>query len=221
MNEWTESPEERNKHKEFYWIPIDIVTSLEPYRISINMKNWLGPEAVAVYINPTNEWFLVNRQQTGFYRVNYDTASWERLISTLNSNRFETIHVLNRAQIIDDLFNLARATHADYELLLNATRYLTRERDHLPWKAFFNGLSYVYERLEHRNMPEQLRKYVLNLMSTLYKRTGFEDQEQDEHLDKLNREMILQWACKLHETECTKKSKELFAAWRTDVDSKR
>lgn len=176
---------------------------------------WLGPKPEYMYINPANEWFIVNYKQTGFYRVNYDTYSWRRLIDQLNSPRFESIHVLNRAQIIDDLFNLARATYVDYELVLDASKYLIQETNHLPWKAFFNGLSYVYERFEDgRDYQNNLKKFVLKIMSEIYDKTGFDDRKNDNFLDRLNREMILQWACKLDNMECAGKSKDLFTTWR-------
>lgn len=220
MNEWAEPSKDPNSHNMFYWIPIDIVTSLEPYRIRLNSKVWLGPKPEDIHINPTNNWFIVNREQTGFYRVNYDPASWKRLIDILNSERFESIHVLNRAQIIDDLFNLARATHVEYELLMDATKYLKREKDHLLWKAFFNGLSYIYDRFEQQNIESYLTKYVLGLMSMMYDKVRFDEHWSDKPLDKLNREIILQWACKLRKAECMKKSKDLFAAWRNDTSKR-
>lgn len=200
---------------EFYWIPIHVTLSNQDFNQDINIKPilWLGWEKKKMYINPTNEWFIVNSNQTGFYRVNYDTYSWGQLIKQLDSERFESIPVLNRAQIIDDLFNLARASYVDYELVLNASRYLTRETNHLPWKAFFNGLSYVYERFEQSEHQKHLEKYILKILSTMYNKTGFNDRNYDKFLDKLNREMILQWACKLNNEECVKNSKDLFEAW--------
>jgi len=214
MNKWVEDD---RSNQQFYWVPYDIITSLEPYQgISFDTKGWLGPRPKNIYINPTNAWFIVNRQQTGFYRVNYDIDSWRRLIDMLmDTNRFESIAVLNRAQIIDDLFNLARATYVGYDLLMNATRYLMHEKHHLPWKAFFNGLSYVYERYEQQVDEDYLLlNYVKKLISEMYNRVGFNDQITDKHLDKLNREMFLRWACKLDKTECTEISIELFTAWR-------
>ncbi|XP_050466418.1 putative aminopeptidase-2 [Cataglyphis hispanica] len=207
---------------EFYWIPIHITLSNQDFNQIINIKSigWLGSEKEKIYINLNNEWFIVNSNQFGFYRVNYDTYSWGRLIDQLNSERFESIHVLNRAQIIDDLFNLARATYVDYELVLNASRYLTRETNHLPWKAFFNGLSYVYERFEQRGHQKHLEKYILKILSTMYNKTGFNDRDDDKFLDKLNREMILQWACKLNNKECVKNSKDLFMAWRKNIQKR-
>lgn len=76
-------------------------------------------------------WLLANVNISGYYRVNYDLANWERLLSLLNNDhkvktrvrprhrRFgevtafvsafsQALPILNRAQIIDDAFNLAR-----------------------------------------------------------------------------------------------------------------
>lgn len=201
---------------EFYWIPIEIFVPADMLLsdITLDHKIWLGPEPLSVYINPTNDWFIVNYKQTGFYRVNYDISSWKRLIKKLNSAEFENINVLNRAQIIDDLFNLARANYTEYELLMEASTYLKQETNHLPWKAFFNGLSFIYERFEQQNFQKELNTYILQLLSTIYDKIGFDDRDDDEHLDKLNQEMILQWACKLDKEDCIKKSVDLFATWR-------
>ncbi|XP_072748197.1 putative aminopeptidase-2 [Anoplolepis gracilipes] len=206
-------------NNEFYWIPIHVVKSSEDFSQNIIIKPtlWLGSKPEFMYINSINEWFIVNYKQTGFYRVNYDKYSWGRLINQLNSKRFESIHVFNRAQIIDDLFNLARASYVDYDLVLNASKYLIRETNHLPWKAFFNGLSYVYERFEEQSKNHNyLKKYVSNIMFTMYNKTGFDDRNDDKLLDRLNREMILQWACKLEITDCVNKSISLFVTWNNE-----
>ncbi|XP_011705230.1 PREDICTED: aminopeptidase N-like [Wasmannia auropunctata] len=50
----------------------------------------------------------------------------------------------------------------------------------------------------------------------MYDKVGFEDYALEKLLDKLNREIILQWTCKLDKPECIKKSVDLFAAWRND-----
>lgn len=206
---------------EFYWIPIHVTLSNQDFNyINIKPRVWLGSRKESIFINPNNEWFIVNSNQIGFYRVNYDIYSWRRLINQLNSERFESIHVLNRAQIIDDLFNLARASYVDYELVLNASRYLTRETNHLPWKAFFNGLSYVYERFEQSEHQKHLERYISKILSTMYNKIGFDDREDDKFLDRLNREMILQWACKFNNMECVEKSENLFMAWSNNIQKR-
>ncbi|KAL0111090.1 hypothetical protein PUN28_012804 [Cardiocondyla obscurior] len=202
---------------EFYWIPIFIFTSSDATsRVPSVSKIWLGSKPKTVTINSNNDWYIVNYRQTGFYRVNYDLDSWKTLINKLNSKSFEAIDVLNRAQIIDDLFNLARADYVEYELVMNATRYLKQESNHLPWRAFLNGLSYISNRFEQQKFQQNYNKYILDLLSNIYNKIGFSDDDEEEHLNKLNREMILQWACKLNKAECVKTSKTMFNDWRNN-----
>lgn len=53
------------------------------------------------------------------------------------------ISVINRAQIIDDALNLARANLLDYETALELTNYLENEVEYLPWASAFTALTYV------------------------------------------------------------------------------
>ncbi|EFN87053.1 Aminopeptidase N [Harpegnathos saltator] len=204
---------------EFYWIPIHIDTSLKyDNYISMKRKTWLGPEPKELYVNPTNEWVVVNYKQTGFYRVNYDEYLWQQLIDYLQSNRYGTIDVVNRAQILDDLYYLARAGYVNDEFWWKASKYLVQETEHLPWKAFLNSLSYVYERFEGQSCEEHLKEYVLRLMSKTYNLVqGFQDSSKDRLVDRLHKEMILQWACKLGNPNCIEESINWFRAWRQNI----
>lgn len=53
------------------------------------------------------------------------------------------ISVINRAQIMSDALNLARAGLLDYETALGLTEYLKKEEEYLPWTSTFTALSYV------------------------------------------------------------------------------
>lgn len=53
------------------------------------------------------------------------------------------ISVINRAQIMNDALNLARAGLLVYEVPLNLTKYLEREEEFLPWEATLTALSYL------------------------------------------------------------------------------
>lgn len=81
----------------------------------------------------------------GFYRVNYDLQNWNMLIEQLMSN-YKEIHVLNRAQLIDDSFNLARAGELSYVVPLTLINYLDKEHDFIPMYSALNGLTYLQER---------------------------------------------------------------------------
>ena len=54
------------------------------------------------------DWIIGNIRQRSYYRVNYDNQTWNNLMEQLNTNH-TMIHIKNRAQIIDDSFNLGRS----------------------------------------------------------------------------------------------------------------
>jgi aminopeptidase N len=82
-----------------------------------------------------SQWFVFNKQQLGYYRVNYDFENWHALMVTLNSDDYHKIHVLNRAQLVDDVLNFAVGGYEDYELAFGIMSYLERETEFAPWSA--------------------------------------------------------------------------------------
>lgn len=79
----------------------------------------------------------------GYYRVNYDEETWNRIIDFLNSDDYSHIHRLNRAQLVDDAFNLARSGRLDYSIAFQLAKYLERETDYFPFYSFFTALTFV------------------------------------------------------------------------------
>jgi len=78
--------------------------------------------------------------------VNYEVDNWMALIKQLNETPTD-IHVLSRAQLIDDAFNLARAGQLDYSVALHLSKYLKYENNTTPWYSAMNGFSYLLERM--------------------------------------------------------------------------
>ncbi|XP_017885815.1 puromycin-sensitive aminopeptidase-like protein, partial [Ceratina calcarata] len=101
-----------------------------------------------------------SNQFTGrYYRVNYDVENWELLMRELNKGNNTKIHVLNRAQMIDDALNLARIDSLKYTVALNVTLYLTHEADYMPWQPAFRHLSFL------RNLLRTSEKYHTFMMN--------------------------------------------------------
>ncbi|XP_029671186.1 aminopeptidase N-like [Formica exsecta] len=86
------------------------------------------------------EWIIFNVRQTGYYRVNYDAKNWQLISDYLDSPHFMNIHVLNRAQLIDDAFHLMIARQLDSSIFWNLTRYLHQEEDYVAWYPMFKAL---------------------------------------------------------------------------------
>ena len=107
----TKKPNSTDNHDYKWWIPITFTTQSNPDFQTTKPSIWMSDKESSKRIEgllPKTEWVVFNVQQTGYYRVNYDQANWDALIQQLNSNH-DIINVINRAQIIDDALDLARA----------------------------------------------------------------------------------------------------------------
>lgn len=85
----------------------------------------------------------------GFYRVNYDVENWMALTGQLMDS-VGAIHVLNRAQLIDDAFHLAMAGRLSYLVPLRLSEYLVNERSVTPWRPAMKGLRYLFDQMPRR-----------------------------------------------------------------------
>jgi aminopeptidase N len=99
-------------------------------------------------VPPANQWLLLNVQQTGYYRVNYDQTNWDMLFAFLeNPDTAGLIHPLNRAQILDDSLALAKIGQLSYATALASTKYLSHETTLGPWMAAIASLEFLRDRM--------------------------------------------------------------------------
>lgn len=69
---------------------------------------------------------------TGYYRVNYDDHNWDLIANSLNEDH-KKIHVLNRAQLINDAYYFLMNEQLPLSLFLKLTQYLSKETDYIAW----------------------------------------------------------------------------------------
>lgn len=100
-------------------------------------------------------WVIFNKQEKGFYRVNYDTENWNLLINALKSENYQIISNMNRAQLIDDALSLARAGNLSYSIVFSLLDYLTNETDYIPLTAFVKNVGFL------NNLLAETRNYGL------------------------------------------------------------
>ncbi|XP_053976711.1 thyrotropin-releasing hormone-degrading ectoenzyme-like isoform X3 [Hylaeus volcanicus] len=137
----------------------------------------------------------------GYYRVNYDETNWRRIGNYLRSENFTKIHVLNRAQIINDAMWLMHIERLSPEIFLEIVGYLSQETDYIPWRPAFQFLRDMSLLLDSP-FAGPIKTYVLNIMNKLIEKVGFEEHEDDEPLTILIRIDILKWACTFGHVEC-------------------
>ena len=110
--------------------------------------------------------------------------------------------MVNRAQLIDDSFNLARAKHIPYKIPFDFLNYLTHETDYLPWAAADRALSFLHPVLMGSEYYDYFRSMIRYGSNLFYERFGVEPQEGEPPLDILARNLAIKWACTMKHPKC-------------------
>ncbi|XP_053690821.1 aminopeptidase N-like [Sabethes cyaneus] len=175
----------------------------------LNSFDWLTTRAARLTIDVEPEqWLLFNRQQFGFYRVNYDTRNWRLLTDALIASS-ASFHPQNRAQLIDDAFYLARANQLDFSVVLEMMFALRNDHEYLPWAAGNNVLTYLYNKLRGTDNYEPFTLYVNELIEEIYHTLEIVTVDENESLQqKYIKQTISWWACKIGTADCLTKTKE-------------
>ncbi|XP_050068381.1 aminopeptidase N [Anopheles maculipalpis] len=200
-----------------WWIPITYTTLGDCNFQQTKPAIWMKAEEALVINNhdiPSHDWMIVNVQQTGYYRVNYDERNWQLIVKHLQDrNKYKTIAASNRAQLIDDALNLARAGYLDYAVALNVTRYLVHETDYVPWKAAIAALNYIDSMLIRTRHYGLFKKYSMDLLENIYREVGFEDHRDSPLLTVYKRISVLKAVCHLGHKDCVNHCLRKYYEW--------
>nr|XP_019964347.1 PREDICTED: aminopeptidase N-like [Paralichthys olivaceus] len=199
----------------WWYVPIRVMSNT-----SESSLIWLEnnkTERIDQFISKNGEWILANVNCTGYYRVNYNLENWDVLLSQMEEDP-ERIPLMNRGQLIDDAFNLARAKLVDVTLPLNLTRFLRNETEYLPWESAMTNLRYfvlMFDRTEvYGPMQTYLREQVTGLYN-FFKNYTDHSQVPKEHSSQYNQINAVSVACSNELQECVTMAKRMFAHWMT------
>ncbi|XP_053689717.1 aminopeptidase N [Sabethes cyaneus] len=215
--EFAESAVIKNNEKPLWWIPITYTTLGESNFNNTKPSIWMKAEDKLVLHDsdiPDHDWIIVNIQQTGYYRVNYDQLNWQMISNHLMDRRkYSSITPSNRAQLIDDALNLARAGYLNYSISLNVTRYLVHETEYVPWKAAIGALNFIDSMLIKTSSYDKFKKYSLHVLKPIFAKVGFDDPKDSPLLTVYKRVDVLTATCHLGYRECVSKSVQKFYEW--------
>uniref|UniRef100_A0A3P8SJZ8 Aminopeptidase n=1 Tax=Amphiprion percula TaxID=161767 RepID=A0A3P8SJZ8_AMPPE len=195
-------------------VPIRVMSNMSESAL-VWLEDVLGPVKKEEFISKDGEWILANVNSTGYYRVNYNLENWQLLLKQLETNR-HLIPLMNRGQLIDDAFNLARAKLIDVTLALNSTLFLREEREFLPWESAVTNLHYfvlMFDRSEvYGPMQAYLRDQVEGLYDFYRKYTNNSTVPED-HSEQHNQVNAIWMACSNGLPECVEMAKLKFTEW--------
>ncbi|XP_035507669.1 aminopeptidase N-like [Morone saxatilis] len=161
-------------------------------------------------------WVLANTNVSGYFRVNYDLDNWDRLLSLLSTNH-QALSIINRAQIIDDTFNLARAKIINTTLALRTTKYLSKERDYIPWDSALRNLDYYILMFDRTEVYGALQAYLKKQIQPLFEHfktiTANWTKVPTGHTDQYNQINAVGYACSMGVEGCRELIKSWYRQW--------
>ncbi|XP_078539357.1 aminopeptidase N-like [Lissotriton helveticus] len=170
----------------------------------------------------SSDWVLANLNVTGYFRVKYDQQNWERLLQQLSLDH-RVIPVINRAQIIDDAFNLARAKHLDTTNALDTTKFLAFEREYMPWEAALKSLSYLTLMFDRSSVYGPMKLYLRKQVDPLF--LHFKNETNDWNLipdsltDQYNEINAINTACSYGIPACQALVSDLYRKWMNNPNT--
>ncbi|XP_074661523.1 aminopeptidase N-like [Tubulanus polymorphus] len=191
-----------------WFIPFQYITqdNLTP------RTHWLRLTSGEIYV-PDNAWIVGNWDHNGFYRVNYDVGLWQKLIEQLQRDR-TVIASANRAGLINDAFNLARAGKLDYKIALNISSYLDKEEDFVPWKTFINSIAFIEGMVCRSEIYGEFKKFMRRLVAPQFRRLGVGTGRPKGNLPERNLKItLLDSACRLGVPEAVQYAQKAFKDW--------
>jgi aminopeptidase N len=203
---------------EKWYVPISYTTSTDSDKfLDTSPKVWLNPLTTNVNITDAlkeRDWIILNNQQTGFYRIDYDDNLWEKIKIALTQTGFDGIHELNRAQIVDDYYNFARAGLHSYSSFLDLIKFLKADSSYYPWYSAFTAFSSMLQRTGDEKIRAGLHEYIRELMVVLYNTVPFNKPNDDDQIYTHKRVLAVTWACNLEVKDCIDNSLAAFGTYR-------
>lgn len=192
-----------------WFIPLNFATSRSPNFDDTSITDYFEDSKSEKIISTTyitgfseGEWFVFNKQQLNYYRVNYDVANWQALIKVLNSASFTTIHTLNRAQLLNDAIDFAENGLLDFQVALDVLKYLRYETDHVPWASAFIYLNTIDDIF--KGSSSIFNEFMEKLSENIFNKFQAEGYDVPSNLlkDRFGRATAIRWACKSGNEKC-------------------
>ena len=210
-------PNEAIKSK--WWVPITYLSNGKKETV------WMaGPELKFTHNLGPDEPLIINHEQSGYYRVDYDQKNWDLIINTLETDHSK-INIKNRAQIYDDSYSLLLSDDVKIMPLETWKRLhdtLSQNDDYVPWTAAMLNMHHFYQLVRHQPSlipeAERVRTWALGIMLPPFKKLGYYTKEGDGPFDIWLRKNLMNEICNFEHEDCLDEMISQFDYWMEKDD---
>lgn len=199
----------KNPDPSTWWIPYNVASKHSPSIHQTAAIGWLAQNQRSKLIEQTptvkwssGDWVLLNQQQTGYYRVQYDAENYKLLTKSLTSGNLSEFHPISRSQLIDDLFEFTKTDRLPDSLFLDLIDYLQHETEYAPWTSARNAIAFLRKQLEGTPAYPRFKTLIASLVGSPYALVGLDDSLKESHFTKYTRNILTDLACEFGVETC-------------------
>lgn len=166
-----------------WWIPLTIQLSDG----SIVEAAFDTPESDQIQLtSKSSGWFKANKNQTGFYRVNYPKSIWDQLAS-----KFSKLDRYDRAGLVNDAIHFAYSGELDPVDAFEFLKVLRNQKENAVWSTFWGTFGTFYDIMSDLPCYSSFEAYAKYLLQPTAESLGWHDSKDDSHSVGLLRYNIL------------------------------
>ena len=159
------------------------------------------------------DWFKVNSDQTGFFRVNYSREDWDRLVPAIRSL---ALPATDRLGIQNDAYALSRAGILGVTQFLSLAAAYQNETDASVWSDLASNLREIDLLLAAEPYHGRFRAACRDLFAPAAARSGWDARHGEGHLDALLRSTVLSQAGAYQDSETIRQATDKFKQYLED-----
>ena len=165
---------------------------------------------------PGDGWVKLNPLQTGFFRVNYSTEDWQRLVPAIESLE---LHATDRLGIQNDAYALSRAGLLPVTQFLSLAQAFKNEGDASVWSDLASNLRDIEQLISDEAIHPAYQGFAREIFGPAARKIGWEPKSGEGHLDALLRSTVLSQAGSYHDPDVTAQASERFQIYLQDRET--
>ena len=138
--------------------------------------------------SPADDWFKVNADQTGFFRVNYAGGDWQKLAPAINALQ---LPATDRLGVQNDAYALSRGGLLPITQFLELAGSYSGETDASVWSDLASNLRDIEQLIFGEPVHPAYQRFARDLFAPAARRAGWTPRPEDGHLDSLLRSTVL------------------------------
>ncbi|XP_070490070.1 aminopeptidase N-like [Chironomus tepperi] len=204
---------------ELYMIPITLATKTLPDFMTRKPKAWMDAQTMTLSQSSLkfteNDWIILNIDQVGYYRVDYDLPLWHAIIDQLKEDH-NLINPINRAVLMTEIYiawtQLDRVTVAE---VLDILSYLGKEKDVNVWRNAQNLIRGLDSKLLGTDMYDNYLEFLKTITTPHLTELSYHAFPGEDYEKTRRRGYTKTWNCQALDDNCLSKDLEKFTSYRS------